>query len=775
MVLLSKNAKITYNKDMKNLSVVMATFNEEKNLERCLSSVKDFADEIVIVDGTSGDKTIEIAKKFGAKIKVTTNKSNFHINKQMAIDLARGDWILQLDADEVVGSGLANEIKKIIRSSPEENGYWIPRKNHFLGRFLKKGGQYPDYTIRLYRNGKGRLPQKDVHEQAVVEGKVGYLNDAILHYPYFGFGHYLSKWDNYNNFYSNQIKEEQSKKNIVEKGFYSFLYMFVRPNHWFLTTYIRHKGFMDSWQGFLFSLFSALRFPVSYIKYIGFYKLAIIFIILFSFFLRFYNFDSRWGLAGDDGRDALIALEAIKRGELPLAGSFSSAGPFVFGGLFYWFIMLSYLIMPWAIWAPWFFTGLIGVLTVLIMIYIGKELGGKSMALIIGIFAATSAQLVARSLLMGQHTFISTFTALLILSVLLLWRTKNKIFAFFAGISLGLAISFHYQALNLLIFIPAILFIFSIKIKDRLIYFLLFFLGLLLPSLPMLYWDMQQNFANTNNLADYFLIGQYRVYVPNSWSLFIFDHIPAYWGFVVGKYSLFGLFAFLGSIFLVGYHLVKKRLPEKLLFLGLIFSILLFVNRYYRGDRSEAYLLYLLPFILIFTSWFVNQLIANKNKIIKMLGVVLFLSAITGSMFGSITSINYVSSYGSFKDVANKLYVKYPDKKFTMYDYKYEFYHLTMPMSLILAFDEKSDINGKKIGLSCIGVDCPQENLPVIIDTPIMIVDIEGVSAQELNKKEGWIQVNKENVYDDLIGWLHGNRLKSNFSLSDYIINKFNE
>jgi glycosyltransferase involved in cell wall biosynthesis len=99
---------------MKKISVVLATYNEEENLPRCLESVKSLASEIVIVDGTSKDKTVEIAKAFGAKVLVTTNPTNFHINKQKAIDRATGDWILQMDADEVVSEELSSEIKKII-------------------------------------------------------------------------------------------------------------------------------------------------------------------------------------------------------------------------------------------------------------------------------------------------------------------------------------------------------------------------------------------------------------------------------------------------------------------------------------------------------------------------------------------------------------------------------------------------------------------------------------------------------------------------------------
>jgi glycosyltransferase involved in cell wall biosynthesis len=266
----------------KTLSVVLATYNEEANLAGCIDSVKDLANEIIIVDGSSTDKTVEIAKTYGAIVKVTTNKPNFHINKQMAIDMATKDWILQLDGDEHISPELKDEIiqilnggssfldheSSIVNHTSDVNGYWMPRKNWFLGRFLMKGGQYPDYTLRFYRNGKGRLPQKDVHEQAVVDGKVGYLRSALLHYPYKDFSHYLNKWTRYNRFFAGQIKEEMASKNLLQKFLYAILYLLVKPAHWLLTTFIRHKGFVDGWQGFVFSFFSALRFPVSYIIYL---------------------------------------------------------------------------------------------------------------------------------------------------------------------------------------------------------------------------------------------------------------------------------------------------------------------------------------------------------------------------------------------------------------------------------------------------------------------------------------------------------------------------
>ena len=248
---------------MEKISAVLAVYNEEKNLKNCLESVKDLAWEIVIVDGGSNDKTLDIAREFGAKIIQTKNLPNFHINKNKAIDAASGEWILQLDADEVVSAELAKEIKEVISKNPKENGYWIPRKNFFLGRFLKKGGQYPDYTLRLYRRGKGRLPAKDVHEQAEVEGKVGYLKNDLLHLRDKNFSIYVMRFNKYTDLLAVQMKDEKIRKDI-----FSFTdFIFIKPIIWFLKSYFRHRGYVDGFPGFVFALFSSLRFPVSYIKY----------------------------------------------------------------------------------------------------------------------------------------------------------------------------------------------------------------------------------------------------------------------------------------------------------------------------------------------------------------------------------------------------------------------------------------------------------------------------------------------------------------------------
>jgi len=248
---------------MKKLSIAIATFNEEENIGPCLESVRQLAEEIVVVDGTSTDKTVAIARKYTSKVIIRENPPIFHINKQIAIDAAKGEWILQLDADERVTPELRDEILKTVEAKIEFNGFWMPRRNFFLGTYLKKGGQYPDYTLRLYKKGKGKLPCKSVHEQAEVEGKVGFLKSDLLHIADPTFSRYLLRFDRYTSLIADELEEKKVRLGLLSE----LEYMFVKPVWWFFLTFFRHRGYVDGFPGFVFSLFSGLRFMVGYIKY----------------------------------------------------------------------------------------------------------------------------------------------------------------------------------------------------------------------------------------------------------------------------------------------------------------------------------------------------------------------------------------------------------------------------------------------------------------------------------------------------------------------------
>lgn len=209
------------------LSVAIATYNEAENIGACLESVKEIADEIIVVDGTSPDNTAKIAASLGAQVIITDNKSNFHLNKQMAIDACKGDWILQLDADERVSSMLAKEIKRVIQGDLTQapSAYYLKRRNYFLGRWMNKGGMYPDPVIRLFQKGKARLPGKSVHELMEVDGATAWLSEDLLHLADPTFSRYLKR----NNRYSSLEAENWLKEGKIGVDTWTIIGMRSEP------------------------------------------------------------------------------------------------------------------------------------------------------------------------------------------------------------------------------------------------------------------------------------------------------------------------------------------------------------------------------------------------------------------------------------------------------------------------------------------------------------------------------------------------------------------
>jgi len=279
------------------LSVAIATFNEEENIGRCLEAVLDIADEIIVVDGSSTDKTREIARDNGAEVIKTTNKPIFHINKQMAIDKCQGDWILQLDADEVVSPKLAKEISKVINMSNDEivnrkldpektklfnchqrlleqrdgkygkdtvevAAFFVPRRNYFLDRFLMHTAAYPDGVIRLIKNGKAKFPCESVHEQIEINGRVAWLENDLLHYADTSFQKYLTRSNRYTSLTANQLLNSG-----IKPSFWQFMKAYFKAEKTFWSLFLRHKGFMDGFPGFVFSAYSALHHITAYIKF----------------------------------------------------------------------------------------------------------------------------------------------------------------------------------------------------------------------------------------------------------------------------------------------------------------------------------------------------------------------------------------------------------------------------------------------------------------------------------------------------------------------------
>ena len=241
---------------MSKISCVIITYNESKNIRRCLESVS-LADEIVVVDSGSKDRTVSIAKEYTQKV-FTHEWLGFARQKEFACKLASFEWILNIDADEVITPALAGEIRKKIDSPPEIEGYWIRRRSKFLGRWIDHAWQ-PDWVLRLFRKEKGFFENKQVHEGVTLKGKTDKLEGKMEHYPFESLSHNLKKLDKYTTLSASQMMAK-GKTRILLRLLFS-------PILGFFKTYILKQGFRDGIPGLILSGIHSFYIFTKYAKY----------------------------------------------------------------------------------------------------------------------------------------------------------------------------------------------------------------------------------------------------------------------------------------------------------------------------------------------------------------------------------------------------------------------------------------------------------------------------------------------------------------------------
>lgn len=239
------------------ISACIITFNEEKRLPRCLHSLS-FVDEIIILDSYSRDGTVQIAKKYGAKI-YQRNFTGYVDQKNHAIQLASFEWILVIDADEVVTDNLKNEIIEIIKNRKVVNyAYKIPRITYYLGKWIKHSGWYPDYTSRLFQNGTSEFKGGKVHERLCVNGKTGKLKNRLEHYSYQNISQHLLRIEEYSTLIA-MDKHENGEKASVPWAVAKSITKFV-------ITYFLKFGFLDGSAGLVISVMAGYYNFLKYAK-----------------------------------------------------------------------------------------------------------------------------------------------------------------------------------------------------------------------------------------------------------------------------------------------------------------------------------------------------------------------------------------------------------------------------------------------------------------------------------------------------------------------------
>jgi len=231
------------------ISVVISAFNEEKNIKACLESIK-WADEIVLVDNSSSDKTVLLAKKYTAKIYRRPNYQMLNINKNYGFEKAEGEWLLNLDADECVSDELKEEIREIIKQPQKVVAFQMPRKNIIFGRWIQHGIWWPDYQIRLFKKGKAKFACRHVHEKLEVTGEVGQLKNPLLHHNYYSISQFVRKM--------NEIYTENEAENYLKAKKKIYWYDAIRmPVNDFIANFFARESYKDGLHGLVLSLLQA--------------------------------------------------------------------------------------------------------------------------------------------------------------------------------------------------------------------------------------------------------------------------------------------------------------------------------------------------------------------------------------------------------------------------------------------------------------------------------------------------------------------------------------
>ena len=243
---------------MPTLSVILITRNEEANLDDCLASLEGIAQQIVVVDTKSTDRTLEIAKNHGAIVSQPPDWPGFGPQKNRALDLATGEWVLSLDADERLTPALRSEILTAIHHSAHVDCFAIPRLSWYCGRFIRHSGWHPDYVDRLFKRGTARFSDDLVHERLIANGQVAKLENPMLHFSFMNYSQVLQKIDRYSTASAEQAFAK-GKTSSPLKALLHGLWAFIR-------TYFIRAGFLDGAQGFTLAMSNAQGAYYRYIK-----------------------------------------------------------------------------------------------------------------------------------------------------------------------------------------------------------------------------------------------------------------------------------------------------------------------------------------------------------------------------------------------------------------------------------------------------------------------------------------------------------------------------
>lgn len=472
-------------------------------------------------------------------------------------------------------------------------------------------------------------------------------------------------------------------------------------------------------------------------------NIFLILILLLATILRFYDYQNRFVLNQDQARDVSIALFSIRNGQIPLVGSPSSAGPFNFGALYDWLVILVTVLFPFTS-GPWVAFTLLSIFCVLLFYKIGKNLGNEQLGLIMALIACVSPLLVDNSSDMLNTVAVLFAVILNFYFISLFLKQPKNIYLYFIGFSVGLANNFHFQSLGFgSILISFLLFNFK-NLKQLFINTILIAIGFMTSFLPNLIFDILNNFSWTKSVLAYYLGGGVdKFYYPVRWLTDLRDFWPQLWGNTITGFPLFGYI--LISIYIIAFLKSTKKTAINKFNMILVLSLLtqIILMRYYKGVRSKEYLITFYAYFVFFTSFSLNYF--SKSKVINIISITI------------ITTFSLLSCYRVIqqKSQAQEILSLYRQINQT----KISFYSLNgsnqVNLPIFYLYYQQNNIdteNGYKIATCRPNQEtiCPDSKFIIASSQNYQIYDINHLADDQLSN---YYQFTPQNIYN----WLYIN------------------
>ncbi len=499
-------------------------------------------------------------------------------------------------------------------------------------------------------------------------------------------------------------------------------------------------------------------FKKNLLKIVGFAReeplffLILLITVFLAVFLRTYNYPGRIGIVADNSQDVQVARFAHDHFKLPLAGPFSSAGPFYYGPWYFWFLEIVSFV-PLGLLTHWYVLTFVGLLFVFLIFILGKEVGGKWVGLLAALFAAISPAGVDNSFTVWNPAIVPILSLTALIFLTKFYKKRKALDLFLLCFLVGLSITIHFQSILTLPVIVIASLLIKRSFKAYLVYLPWMLIGFLIPFIPLIYLDIKLNWYNSRSLFVFLAVDQFSSWVPNRWLSYLFSYWPGTWAGIIGGNSLIVIIIVaVVSTFSI-FNLPKLKKNAIYFLIATTFFIEIILYRYYRGQRFQYYSYFAHAPVIIISAWGTAKLFQFK----KILGAAIIIIVCISTLRASFANFkNQTVTLATLENVKKEIYREFPQKTFDVYGCLANPNALSYPLALLMYNDGRDSLNGMKIGI-CVN------NEGIISWRELTDWDLGG--QREIH----WYERSTEKVYFDTAEWWQKSPPTKNVNFLEYL------